>query len=104
MIGLINEYLYHKGAKLSPSNSESWKTDHPMMSEIPLIEAINSDGEAAPQNRNNHLMKTRLLPSSDDRTPCRTRTELMVKQATGLSRIPALSAMHSPLLLCFPFL
>jgi hypothetical protein len=57
------------------------------------MRAMTYDEVAAPWSRSNQLMGPRLLPSSDDsdnnfsRTPCRIRTEIMITQTSGLTKI-----------------
>jgi hypothetical protein len=52
------------------------------------MKTVTCNDEAAPWSRNNHLIRTRLLPSSEDSDnnlsgiPCKTRTEMMTNQAT----------------------
>jgi hypothetical protein len=54
------------------------------------MKTITYDDEAAPWSRSNHLIGTRLFPSSDDRcnnfsgTLCRTRSEIRIKEAINV--------------------
>jgi hypothetical protein len=59
----IKTHLYDKGLK-PPSHKEQWN----MWDRPPLqMGTITYNDETAPWSRSNHLMGTRLLPSSDDR-------------------------------------
>jgi hypothetical protein len=48
------------------------------------MKIITYNDETVPWGRSNHLMGTKLLPSSDDK-PHRTRTKLMIKKATAVT-------------------
>jgi hypothetical protein len=72
------EHLYDK--RLNSKQSLPGKT-------TPKTRTTTYNDKAAPWNRSNHLVGTRLLPSSDDSDTSRTSTEKVMDETTGLTKI-----------------